>query len=269
MSETTTQQPSDEPQPNAPSVDPPAPQQELPLGSGHLEAPEPPPEPTEEQAAAKARDEEGRRIAGLRARLGAQEREAERLRAEAEHYRRLAAQLPPQPETPEMAMQRMRQDVKAEVEAEYVARRFHDEGRDAYPDWDKRCKDLIDTGADGPLAKLLVETPGGVKIAAALAEDPAAVQRIAAIPTVAGRAVALGKYAALMDTHGAGSGNGEAAGVPRVAPTALTPPPVTRAPAPIRPVTGRASPVFNEYTATGDQLIEHYMKQNLERQQRR
>jgi hypothetical protein len=45
-------------------------------------------------------------------------------------------------------------------------------------------------------------------------------------------------------------------------------PVVTRAPAPIRPVTGRVSPVFNEYTATAQEAVDYYMRQNLERQRR-
>jgi hypothetical protein len=44
---------------------------------------------------------------------------------------------------------------------------------------------------------------------------------------------------------------------------------MTRAPAPVRPVTGRASPQFNEYTATAQQLADFYMRQNLEKQTRR
>jgi hypothetical protein len=44
---------------------------------------------------------------------------------------------------------------------------------------------------------------------------------------------------------------------------------VTRAPAPIRPVTGRAAPTFNEYSADAQTLVDRYMKENLERQVRR
>jgi hypothetical protein len=73
--------------------------------------------------------------------------------------------------------------------------------------------------------------------------------------------VALGKYAATIEdapqtaSRPAVNGNGAA-------------PVVTRAPAPIRPVTGRVSPVFNEYSATAAELADHYMRQNLERQRR-
>jgi hypothetical protein len=33
----------------------------------------------------------------------------------------------------------------------------------------------------------------------------------------------------------------------------------------VRPVTGRAAPVFNEYTATPEQLADYYLKKDLER----
>jgi hypothetical protein len=43
---------------------------------------------------------------------------------------------------------------------------------------------------------------------------------------------------------------------------------VTRAPAPIRPVTGRAAPQVNEYSMSGQQLVDKYMREALERRQR-
>jgi hypothetical protein len=110
-------------------------------------------------------------------------------------------------------------------------------------------------GADAPLSRLIVEMPEAVKVVAALADDPAAVQRISNIKSERGRAIALGKFVATIEDRPA---------IPRAAPVA-----VTRAPAPVRTVTGRASPVFNEYTANADQLADHYMRQNMERQQRR
>jgi hypothetical protein len=91
-------------------------------------------------------------------------------------------------------------------------------------------------------------------VVAALAEDPEALQRIVKLDGERARAVALGKYAA---TLGADNGNGHA--------RAAAPLPVTRAPAPVRPVTGRASPVFNEYTAPPEQLVDVYLKRDLER----
>jgi hypothetical protein len=65
--------------------------------------------------------------------------------------------------------------------------------------------------------------------------------------------VALGKYAATLGDNG----NWHA--------RAAAPTPVTRAPAPVRPVTGRAAPVFNEYTASPEALADYYLKKDLER----
>ena len=106
-------------------------------------------------------------------------------------------------------------------------------------------------------AALLVEMPDGVKVAAALANDPDEVERIANLRTERARAVALGKYAATLDDHPAPrASNGAAAAV-------------TRAPAPIRPVTGRAAPTFNPYTADGQTLVDRWMKEDMEKRMRR
>ena len=115
-------------------------------------------------------------------------------------------------------------------------------------------------GADGGFAALLVEMPDGVKVAAALANDPDQVEHIAGLRSERARAVALGKYAASIEGDGASGGNGHAR---------TTAPAVTRAPAPIRPVTGRAAPTFNEYTADGQTLVERYMKADLDSRLRR
>jgi hypothetical protein len=244
MSETTDQPPvvSDPgglPQPAVP--DPPAPADTGNAPEG--EAPEHKEQP----------DPEGRRVAQVRARLAAAERrEAEQL-AELEFYRRQAAAIRPEDETPEQRHQRERAQMRGEVEQQIRTETFHQQGATQYADWKQR------------FASLLVEMPGGegVRVAAALAADPDAVQRIANLRTERARAVALGKYAATIEDapQGAsrpavnGNGNGGA-------------PVVTRAPAPIRPVTGRVSPVFNEYTATAEELATHYMRQTMERQRR-
>lgn len=223
-------------------------------------APEPAPqadEPEAQREADEARDKEDRRIAQLRARLGAAEREREAQRAELEHYRRQAQQLAPEQETPEQAMARIERDAEARAEAKLLARRFHEEGAAAYRDWDQKTKDLIDMGADAGMGSLLIEMPGGVRVAAALANDPAELQRITAITSERGRAIALGKYAAQIEADGGGHT------LARAAPAQLT-----RAPAPIRPVTGRAAPQFNEYTANADQLADFYMKQDRDRRAR-
>ena len=220
-------------------------------------APEPTsaPEPTEDtpqREADEARDKEDRRIAQLRARLGAAEREREQQRAELEHYRRQAQQYAPVEETPEQALARIERDAEARAEAKIAAKRFHEEGRAAYRDWGQRTQDLIDMGADPNMASLLIEMPGGVRVAAALAEDPAELQRITSIQNERGRAIALGRYAASLEAGD--GGNGHAAQPARQ---------VTRAPAPIRPVTGRVSPQFNEYTANAQTLVDKWMNEDL------
>lgn len=221
-------------------------------------APESTPPETDEPAPAKEaeeRDKEDRRIAALRARLGAAERAQEAQRTELEYYRRQIQQQAPQDDTPEQRWARMQVEADARAEERLLTRRFHEEGQAAFPDWKQRCDDLMKMGADAQIAKLLVDTPGGVKIAAALAEDPAAIERIANIQSPHGRAVALGKYAATIEDTPPARGNGHTAPTPQV----------TRAPAPIRPVTGRANPQFNEYTATPEQLTDYYLKKDLER----
>jgi hypothetical protein len=172
-----------------------------------------------------------------------------------EFYRRQAQQQTPAEETPEQRYMRERATIRAEVEQQIRTERFHEQGQSAYGDWKQRCDDLVAMGADAGMAALLVEMPDGVKVAASLAGDPAEVQRIANLRSERARAVALGKYAATVDSD--------------TATPARPAPQVTRAPAPIRPVTGRASPQFNEYTASVDQLADRYMQQNLDRQQRR
>jgi len=244
---------------------------ETPATGGGEAAPEPQPTPTPAESTPasdtagdtteategedKAQQREDRRIAALRARLGAAEREQQRQSAELAYWRQQAAGQPQQQETPEQQAMRYRQEVRGEVESQLRTERFHAEGGAAYGDWAAKCKDLVELGADPHFAQLLVEMPEGVRVAAALADDPEAVERISKIGTERGRAIALGKYAA---TIGGSNGNGAAA-------PARAASPLTRAPAPIRPVTGRASPTFNEYTASGPALAEFYAKQALER----
>lgn len=247
---------------------------ETPAGGGGETAPEPQPTAPVESTPAdtagdttapaeategddKAQQREDRRIAALRARLGAAEREQQRQSAELAYWRQQAAGQPQQQETPEQQAQRYRTEVRGEVEAQLRTERFHAEGGAQFTDWAAKCKDLVELGADPHFAQLLVEMPEGVKVAAALADDPEAVERISKIGTERGRAIALGKYAATIES---GSGSGASAPA-RAAP----PSPLTRAPAPIRPVTGRAAPTFNEYTASGSQLADFYAKQALDR----
>jgi exonuclease VII large subunit len=218
-------------------------------------SPESPPTEAAEQTPEEQRDKEDRRIAQLRARLGAAEREREAQRAELEFYRRQVAAQAPADETPEQRAMRERAAIRAEVEAQIRTETFHQQGAAAYGDWKQKCDDLVAMGADPGFAQLLVEMPDGVKVAAALAGDPSEVQRIANLRSERARAVALGKYAATIE--------GDTPSRPATAA------PVTRAPAPIRPVTGRAAPTFNEYSADAQTLVDRYMKENLERQVRR
>jgi hypothetical protein len=241
-----------------------APQPAVPDPSPPESTPEDAPQ-TEEEGQRPDRDTEGRRVAQVRARLAAAERERDALRAEAEFYRQRAQPVAPEDETPEQRYQRERGAMRQEVEAQIRTETFHQQGATQYGDWKQRCDDLVAMGADAGFAQLLVERPGGegVRVAAALAADPDAVERIANLRSERARAVALGKYAATIEdaTHDRSRPNG-VNGV-AVAPA------VTRAPAPVRPVTGRASPQFNEYTATAQQLADFYMRQTLEKQQRR
>jgi hypothetical protein len=226
-------------------------------GTGPAGAPESTPPETDEPAPAKEadeeRDKEDRRTAGLRARLGAEQREREKAAREAAFWRQQAQQYAPQQETPEQAAMRLEAEADVRAEARLLARRFHEEGHAQYRDWAQKTKDLMDMGADGGMGQLLIEMPGGVRVAAALADDPAELQRITSIPTERGRAIALGRFAATLDT------SDSATRAPRDVPQ------MTRAPAPIRPVTGRASPQFNEYTAPPEQLVDYYLKKDLER----
>jgi hypothetical protein len=259
MSETNTDpvipDPGGAPQPAVPDPSPPESTPDTPDTSA---------EQTEEEG--ERRESRGdRRFAELTARLSAAERrDAERER-ELEFYRRQLSQQAPRDDTPEQAAQRLRMEVRAEVEAEIKQRNFHEQGQAEYADWGQRTDRLIKMGADPAFAQLLLDMPVGeaVKVTGALAEDPDAVERIARLQTAQGRALALGKYAATIEeaTHDRSRPNGVngAAAVPVV----------TRAPAPVRPVTGRASPQFNEYTATAQQLADFYMRQTLEKQTRR
>ena len=243
MSETTETTPAAEPEPT------PTP------------APESTPAETEEQPQREADEEHkrggDRRIAVLTAQLSAQQREREALRAENDFFRRQLQQQAPEQDTPEQAAQRLRMQVRAEVEAEIKVKNLHAQGYAQYADWDERRQRVVDMGGDAGFAQLIVDMPPSeaVRVVAALAEDPEALQRIVKLEGERARAVALGKYAATVDA--------DEGGTPRAPRTA---PQVTRAPAPIRPVTGRASPQVNLYTMTGEQAVDYFMKENLEKQ---
>lgn len=246
MSETT-----DTPQPG---VSEPAPE---PQPAPDIPAPAEAPEPTEgdEQPEPKP-SRADRRFAELTAKLDALSRQNAQREEELAHWRRQAAQVPPADETPEQREFRVREQIRTEERSRLQIERFHAEGAAQYDNWQKLCDDVKAMGADGPLSFLIVEMPEAVKVVAALHDDPDALQRISNIQSERGRAIALGKFAATIE--------GQGPAIPRAAPVA-----VTRAPAPVRTVTGRASPTFNEYTATAEQNVDHYMRQTLEKQQRR
>lgn len=196
-----------------------------------------------------------RRIAALSARLSAGEAERNRLAAELEQYRRQAPPQPERPPTAEDIPRLVEQRVAAELEqrlGKERADRFHEQGRAEFKDWQDKCQSLISMGADAQFAQLLLDAPDGVKVAAALADDPEAMEAIAALKTERGRALALGRFAATLEAKPA-------------APVRS----VSRAPAPIRPVTGSAKAEFNEYLeADASKLSEYYARQHMERRRR-
>jgi hypothetical protein len=214
------------PEPPAPAADP-APQSE------------PQPEETNQPAAEAEGDKaEGerqtkldRRLATLRAQLTAAQQRIDDME-------RRGLQPPEQPETPltpeqQAAVDRAIARGLAERETKARVERFHEAGRAAHADWAARCKSLMDMGADGGLAEILVDLPDGARVAGALADDPEALEKIAGLRTERARAIALGKYAAAFEAE-----------------ARPTQPRVTRAPAPIRPVNGStARAEFNPYLA--------------------
>jgi hypothetical protein len=210
-------------------------------------APAPTPEPVEqaegEQTEEQRQHPADKRFAVLTAKLSAAERIQAEQRSELEFLRAQRQPAAPVADTPEAREQQMRQQIRAEEGVRLRAERFHQEGAAEFSDWSKKCADLMAMGVDKEFASLLLEMPNAPRVVAALADDPEEVQRIAGIYSERGRAIALGAYAAKLN-------NGAAA----------APAPVTRAPAPVRPVSGRASPTFNEYTASAQDLVDHYLK---------
>jgi hypothetical protein len=244
MSETT-----DTPQPG---VSEPAPE---PQPAPDTPAPAEAPEPTEgdEQPEPKP-SRADRRFAELTAKLDALSRQNAQREEELAHWRRQAAQVPQADETPEQREFRVREEIRGEERYRLQVERFRAEGSATYDNWQKLCDDVMEFGADAPLSRLIVEMPEAVKVVAALADDPAAVQRISNIQSERGRAIALGKFAATIEDRPA----------PARAPAA-----VTRAPAPVRTVTGRAAPTFDPYRASGQELVERWSREAMESQRRR
>lgn len=236
MSETTTDPPGGGEHQAEPAA--PADTERLPAPETGAEAPaEPEAKP----------NHEARRWAAMSARLSAAENERAQLAAEVEQIRRGAPPPPDQPQlTPEQQAYVDHQVQQALVQSQQETRvkAFHAAGHAAYPDWQSRCSSLMEMGADRNLAALLVETPDGPRVAAALVDDPAALEAIAALKTERGRALALGKFVATLGD--------------RPAPVNRA---VSRAPPPIKPIgsgTSRAS--FDEYSAPMGALLDHYSR---------
>lgn len=212
---------------------------------------EPPPtEAAEPQQEHEEQRPEDRRWARLTARFSTVSRERDELAqrvAQLEQSRQQAAsgQQPPSPELQQYIQQEAQKLAAAQVRQDRE-QAFHTAAYAAYPDWEERRHNLVAMGADAELAELLVETPNGARLAGELHDNPDELERIAAIRTRTGRAVALGQFAAKLEQRPART--------------------VSRAPRPPQPVTGRASPAFDEYGKHDPQvLVEYYRQQDMER----
>lgn len=197
-----------------------------------------------------------RRIAALSARLSAGEQERVKMAAELEQFRSRANPQQERPLTEADLPRVLEERIAAELtKRDELARvqGFHDAGKAAFPDWADRCTSLMEMGADQAFAEILVGMgKDGAQVAAALSDDPDEMERIAGLKTERARAIALGKYSAKLES---------------------APPPaaklVTRAPAPIRPIGGGSvKAVFNERTATPQQLMDYYSAQAMEARRR-
>jgi hypothetical protein len=210
--------------------------------------------PTETDA-----DRAANRIARLTSRYAGKAREAEELAARVAQLE--ATNRSPQDTDFQRAVEAATEQRLAERHAKERAEAFHEAGRAQFPDWQTRCQALMAMGADAQMSSLLVEMKDGAKVAASLHDDPDELERIARLSTPTARAIALGVYAGRLDAAGTGfsTPRGETGSVAGRA--------VSRAPAPIRPVQGRANPQFNEYTAGNasdgnEALVDYYMKQD-------
>jgi len=239
---TTTERPPGEPQEGVPAPPDGAPaeqQPELPL------APQPPEKPPEE-----AESRFNRRIAEMRSRLSNSERQREEM---AQRLAALEARIPQAPQPP--IDPQVQAHFTAEVEraanikrAEERIKAWDEAGREAYPDWEQRKADLRGMGAT-PLGTILPSIPNGHAVAAALRDNPEAIDEIMGHATQEARAVALGRFAQQI----------------AAAPTRQ----VSRVPPPPKPVQTRSMPTFNEYQADTGQLLDHYSKQAMDAQRER
>jgi hypothetical protein len=236
-----------------------------PVITGSTEAPPPAPAETEagtETAAEQETEEQprqrrgDRRLAVLAAQARAAQDQLARQEAELSELRRRVG--PMQPEQPQIPAE-WQPVIEREVEARTAQRAaqaareaFHAAGRAEHADWADKCQSLIDMGADPRFAELLVETQDGHKVAAALADEPEELERIARIQSDRGRAVELGKFAARLENK--------------------PPPPrraqVTRTPAPIRPVNGSVNVEADPYRMNPQEAVAYYSKQDMDSRRR-
>ena len=194
-------------------------------------APEPAEKPERSPEQQKA-DNEARRLANLTRQRYAEKARADaaeaRARELADRLHRLENNGQAPPQDMERAVQTRAEQIIAQREAQSRVTAFHEAGAAAYGDWQQRCQDLQEMGADPQFAELLIELPDGARVAGALAEDPRELERIAGIRTERGRAIALARYGAALESKAA---------APPAAPARAP------LPAPIKPLAGpRANP---------------------------
>jgi hypothetical protein len=219
--------------------------------SDHTEPAANEPEPTQPQdGQAQPTDDSPleRRFARLTSRLSNVARERDELIAQVQRLQQ--AQTASQPTPQQQVDQQTQQLIAAEAQRLKHqdrmldrTREFHAAGEEAYPDWKDRCQNLMSMGADPQIAELLIELPNGHRVAGALADDTEELERIAAIRTERGRALALGRYAEKLEGK-----------------------PVrqqSKAPKPPTPVVARSTPRFDEYNADAQTLVQHYTREAM------
>ena len=86
----------------------------------------------------------------------------------------IAPQQPPPDPQLVQAIQQEAQKLAQQMRQQDRIKDFHEQGQLQFPDWQQRCNDLQAMGADAQLSHLLVEMPGGPRIAAALRDYGAA-----------------------------------------------------------------------------------------------
>jgi hypothetical protein len=235
-----------------------------PVITGSTEAPPPVETETTTEATSEQETEEqprqrrgDRRLAVLAAQSRAAQEQLARQSAELEDLRRrVGSTQPEQPQIPPEWQPILDREVEARVAAraaQQAREAFHAAGRAAHADWKERCDSLIEMGADARFAELLVETPDGHRVAAALAEEPEELERIAALRSDRARAVELGKFAAKLESRPA---------PPRRAAQ------VSRAPAPIRPVNGSVNPTPDPYQMDSQQAVAYFSKLDMDSRKR-